>query len=71
MEKPSMAAKRTNPMLVVTLIAPEAGALAGAAVRSETGGPVAVASTPPLIGPLSATVASLAPIAIAADRNPS
>ena len=55
MEMPSIAAKRTNPMLVVTLIAPEAGAAGAAVVRSETGGPVAVASTPPFTGPLSAT----------------
>lgn len=52
METPSIAAKRTNPMLVVTLIALEAAA--GAPVRSGTGGPVAVASTPAITGPVAA-----------------
>ena len=54
----SIVAKRTNPMLVVTLIALEAAAAAavGMAVRSETGGPVADASIPPFTGPLLVTV---------------
>ena len=50
------AAKRANPMLVVTFIAPEVlegGAEALVAVRSGTGGPMAVACTPATTGPLS------------------
>lgn len=49
-------AKRPNPMLVVTFIAPEAVVVEAAApdpVISETGGPVAEASTPATTGPLS------------------
>ena len=42
------AAKRANPMLVVTFIAPEV-----VLVISGTGGPVAVASTPAATGPFS------------------
>jgi hypothetical protein len=55
---PSTAAKRASPMLVVTFIAPEVGLVEAeeplvVAVRSGTGDPVAVASTPPITGPLS------------------
>ena len=56
---PSTAAKRANPMLVVTFIAPEVvleveeALLADPEVRSGTGDPVAVACTPAITGPLS------------------
>ena len=50
----STAAKRANPMLVGTFIAPEVGlGVLEVLVRSETGGPVAVAPTPAITGPLS------------------
>ena len=51
----STAAKRANPMLVVTFIAPEGVEVVEALdpVRSGTGGPVAEASTPATTGPLS------------------
>jgi hypothetical protein len=51
MATPSTTAKRVNPMLVVTFIAPE-----GLVVEPEpsgAGGPVAVACTPATTGPLS------------------
>lgn len=54
----STAAKRANPKLVVTFIAPEGegeedGEEEPVPVRSGTGGPVAVACTPATTGPLS------------------
>lgn len=68
----STAAKRANPMLVLTFIAPEAEAEAeaeaAAPVRSGTGGPVAEACTPAITGPLSVIGTSLLPIAFAAAR---
>jgi len=64
METASTAAKRANPMLIGTFIAPEVGL--EELVRSGTGGPVAVAPTPAITGPLSGVVISLLPIAFAA-----
>ena len=49
MEIASTAEKRANPMLVLTLLAPEGVEV----VRSGTGGLVAVAPTPPSTGPFS------------------
>jgi hypothetical protein len=48
-------AKRVNPMLVVTFIAPEVVVVEGAEVlvRSGTGGPVAEAPTPAITGPVA------------------
>lgn len=75
MASASTAAKRANPILVVTFMAPEVveGELEpevevelGLEVRSGTGGPVAVAPTPAITGPLSGVVTSLPPIAFAA-----
>jgi len=67
METASTAAKRANPMLVETFIAPEVGLeVLEVLVRSGTGGPVAVAPTPATTGPLSGVVTSLLPIAFAA-----
>lgn len=75
METASTAAKRANPMLVGTFIAPEVGLEElelelelEVPLRSGTGGPVAVASTPARTGPLSGVVTSLLPIAFAAAR---
>jgi len=79
MASASTAAKRVNPILVVTFMAPEVVEGEGELepevevelapeVRSGTGGPVAVAPTPPLTGPLSGVVTSLLPIAFAAAR---
>jgi len=77
MASASTAAKRVNPILVVTFMAPEVveGELepeveveVAPEVRSGTGGPVAVAPTPAMTGPLSGVVTSLLPIAFAAAR---
>jgi len=71
MAKPRTAAKRVNPMLVVTLMAPD-GLEPAEAEISETGGPTAVACTPERTAvPSSDTVASEPPIAIAAAWNAS
>jgi len=78
MASASTAAKRANPILVVTFMAPEVveGEVEpevevelAPEVRSGTGGPVAVAPTPAITGPLSGVVTSLLPIAFAAARN--
>ena len=50
MTKPRTAAKKVNPMLAVTWAAPDLE-LELAPLASETGGPVAVASTPAITGP--------------------
>lgn len=67
MANPSTAAKRVNPMLAATWIAPEEAGV-DAPEASETGAPMGVASTPESTGvPSSGVTTSLAPIARAAD----
>jgi len=65
MTNPRTAAKIVNPMLAVTWAAPDLE-LELAPLASETGGPVAVASTPAITGPPLVAVTSLVPTAIAA-----